>query len=150
MNIDRALLIRQTMAQSTQNVFWSIGLNEYLDVLGEMIGEENCVKARELAARYSHFDDEYIVDFKKTDSGAKKPADVTIGDLAYAITEMIGLSKYNGSGEPKNSFDRMVVRTGRNLLAALIVDPFVRIAEKMTEHNRAVTAAKDNGKDEMK
>ena len=40
MNIDRALLIRQTMAQSTQNVFWSIGLNEYLDVLGEMIGED--------------------------------------------------------------------------------------------------------------
>ena len=150
MNIDRTLLRRQTMAQSTQNIFWSIGLNEYLDVLGGMIGEENCAKARELAARFSHFDDDYLVDFKKTDNGTKKPADVTIGDLAYAITEMIGMSKYNGSGERNNSFDRMVARTGRNLLAALIVDPFVRIANDMSEIKDAVKAAKENRKDDMK
>ena len=147
MKIDRTLLRRQSMAQSTQNIFWSIGLKDYFDVLEELLDKDSLQTARELTARFSHFNEDYICNFKSNPPKNNTPADITIGDLAYAITEMLDLTGYNGSGDINNSFDSRVYRTGKDLIYNLIILPFMRLAEKKPEHLTSVT--KTNDKERM-
>ncbi len=116
------------MSQITQNVFFSICVKDYFEVLEEMTGDTGYRNQMWKVLRYSELDEKYIFPFEKV-SRVEINKDITVGEMMYAAAKMLLLDGYAEEIDIKNETHQMIVDTGTMILEELMIKPLERIGQ---------------------
>ena len=122
MKLNKDKLRRETMAQTTQSVFYSIRVTDYFRVLEEMTDDTSYRDSARAVLKYSSLDNRYAFDFN---SPTPPPIcrDITIGEMMYAIERMLCPDTYPIKLSNCTNPCRLLIDTGMMLMEELMIKP---------------------------
>ena len=93
MMMDKDLMMRKSMAQTVQDVFFSARVEDYFEVLAEMTGDSSYRLIVKDVLAYSQTDEDYLYGFDSP-SHTVNP-DITVGEMMYVIANMLSDHSYD-------------------------------------------------------
>lgn len=134
MKIDTEHLRREAMAQTTQEVFFSIRVADYFRVMEEITGDTNYRYKANIVLAYSDLDEHYAFDFRRMHN-ADVCSDITIGEMMCAIEKMFFPENYPIKFDPDEVHTYHIRRRAILLLEELLIKP-MRHLEKLRQADR--------------
>ena len=124
MMMDKDLMMRKSMAQTVQDVFFSARVEDYFEVLAEMTGDSSYRLIVKDVLAYSQTDEDYLYGFDSP-SHTVNP-DITVGEMMYVIANMLSDHSYDKQ-KLSHTQKELVRKTGISLMEKLFVEPLLRM-----------------------